>query len=128
MSSKIEEAHLLQWGVTISFAGSLLLIATVLFSLPMWVLLPALFLVVASVGMVNTTSFSLGMQRQGKMAGSASAFLGILPFAGGSLVSPLVGIAGGHTAVPMAIIIFISSMMAFTIYHVLVKRNSSELD
>src|SRR5699024_11892899 len=57
------------------------------------ILLPALFLVVSSVGMVNTTSFSLGMQRQGKIAGSASAFLGILPFGGGGLVSPLVGIA-----------------------------------
>jgi DHA1 family bicyclomycin/chloramphenicol resistance-like MFS transporter len=125
LSSNIDETHLLKWGVSISFAGSLLLIATVLFSLPMWVLLPALFLVVSSVGIVNTTSFSLGMQRQGKMAGSASAFLGILPFAGGGIVSPLVGIAGDYTAVPMGVVIFITSTMAFTIYHVLVKRNST---
>ncbi|MGY0691866.1 multidrug effflux MFS transporter [Virgibacillus sp. FSP13] len=127
LSSKIEEAHLLKWGVSISFTGSLLLIATALLSLPMWVLLPALFLVVSSVGIVNTTSFSLGMQRQGNMAGSASAFLGILPFAGGGIVSPLVGIAGDHTAVPMAVIILISSTMAFTIFHVLVKQNSTAI-
>src|SRR5699024_10564677 len=40
LASKIDETHLLQWGVTISFIGSLLLIATVSLSLPMWVLLP----------------------------------------------------------------------------------------
>lgn len=127
LSAKIDETHLLQWGVTISFLGSLLLIATVSFALPIWMLLPALFLVVSSVGIVNTTSFSLGMQRQDKMAGSASAFLGILPFAGGGVVSPLVGIAGDYTAVPMGIIILISSTMAFTIYHVLVRRNSTAI-
>ena len=65
----------------------------------------ALFLIVSSVGMVSTTSFSLGMQSQGKSAGSASAFLGLLPFIGGAIVSPLVGIAGDQTAWPMGIII-----------------------
>lgn len=127
LSSKIDEMHLLKWGVSISFTGGLLLIATVLFTLPIWTLLLALFLVVSSVGIVNTTSFSLGMQRQGKMAGSASAFLGILPFAGGGIVAPLVGIAGDYTAVPMAVIILISSTMAFTIYHVLIKRNNNAI-
>lgn len=125
LASKIDETYLLKWGVTISFTGGLLLIVTVLFALPIWMLLLSLFLVVSSVGIVNTTSFSLGMQRQGKMAGSASAFLGILPFAGGGLVSPLVGIAGDYTAVPMGIIIFISSTVAFIIYHMLVKRNNA---
>lgn len=61
------------------------------------------------------------------MAGSASAFLGILPFAGGGIVSPLVGIAGDYTAVPMAMIIFISITLAFTIYHVLIRRNSKAI-
>ncbi|GGB61184.1 Bcr/CflA family efflux MFS transporter [Virgibacillus dakarensis] len=123
LAHKIEEAHLLHVGVSISCIGSCLLLAVVLFSFPLWVLLPALFLVVASVGIVNTTSFSLGMQRQGKVAGSASAFLGILPFGGGGIVSPLVGIGGDHTAVPMGIVIFICSVTAFIIYMTMVKRN-----
>ncbi|WP_242698044.1 multidrug effflux MFS transporter [Bacillus sp. SD088] len=123
LADKIEEARLLQWGVLCSFIGSLLLILSVLFSLSLWILLFALFLIVSSVGIVNTTSFSLGMQRQGEVAGSASAFLGILPFGGGALVSPLVGIAGDQTAVPMAVTIFICSLLAFMIYYVFVKRS-----
>lgn len=126
LSSTIEESRLLKWAVSTSFTGSILLVITVLFTFPMWVLLLALFMVVSSVGMVNTTSFSLGMHRNGNIAGSASAFLGILPFLGGGIATPLVGIAGDHTAVPMAIIILISSTMAFIMYHLFVKRIKTE--
>src|SRR5699024_8260954 len=107
LSSTIEEIDLLKAGVIMSFIGSLLLIVVVMFSLPIWAILPALFLVVSSAGVVNTTSFSLGMQRQGEVAGSASAFLGILPFGGGALVSPFVGIMGESTMIPLGIVILI---------------------
>ena len=127
LAFKIDETYLLQWGVTTSFCGGLLLIISVLFNLPLFILLLAFFLVVSSLGIVNTTCFSLGMQRYDKMAGSASAFLGILPFAGGGLVSPLVGIAGDYTAVPMGIIIFITSTMALLVYHILVRHKRHPL-
>src|SRR5699024_724733 len=90
----------------------------------LWVMLPALFLVVSSVGMVNTTSFSLGMQRQGKIAGSASAFLGILPFGGGGLVSPLVGIGGDATAIPMGVTIFACSLIGIILSKIMIKDTS----
>ncbi|SIT88294.1 multidrug effflux MFS transporter [Edaphobacillus lindanitolerans] len=126
LSAAVSEVKMMKWGVSASFAGGLLLVAAVLLSMPMWVLLVGLFLVVSSVGVVNTTGFSLGMGNHGKIAGSASAFLGILPFAGGGLVSPLVGIAGDQNALPMAIVIFLSSTLAFSIYHAVIKRSIAE--
>lgn len=123
LSSTIEEIDLLKAGVIMSFIGSLLLIVVVMFSLPIWSILPALFLIVSSAGVVNTTSFSLGMQRQGEVAGSASAFLGILPFGGGALVSPFVGIMGESTMIPLGIVILICSTMALIIYTLLLKHN-----
>lgn len=120
----IDEIKLLRTGVMISFTGSCLLLIVVLFHLPLWVMLPALFLVVSSVGMVNTTSFSLGMQRQGKIAGSASAFLGILPFGGGGLVSPLVGIGGDATAIPMGVTIFACSLIGIILFKIMIKDTS----
>src|SRR5699024_3120171 len=42
----IDEIKLLRTGVMISFTGSCLLLIVVLFHLPLWVMLPALFLVV----------------------------------------------------------------------------------
>ncbi|WLV25199.1 multidrug effflux MFS transporter [Aciduricibacillus chroicocephali] len=124
LSDRFEEVQLMKWGVSISFVGSLLLITSVLLSLPLWMLLASLFLIVSSVGIVNTTAFSLGMQRQGHVAGSASAFLGILPFGGGGIVSPLVGIAGDQTATPLGIVILGCSTMAFLLYWTLVSGRS----
>jgi DHA1 family bicyclomycin/chloramphenicol resistance-like MFS transporter len=116
LAVRFREEALLAAGMIVSFAGSVLLLLTVFAGLSFWILLAALFLVVSSVGAVNTTSFSLGMQRQGEVAGSASAFLGILPFVGGAAVSPLVGIAGDHTAVPMGLVIFACSVLALGLY------------
>ena len=107
------EMTILHIGITMAFIGSVLLMFVVFVNLALWVIIIALFMVVSSVGLVNTTSFSLAMNRQGKIAGSASAFLGVLPFAGGALVSPLVGIAGENSAVPMGLVIFVCCTLAF---------------
>jgi MFS transporter, DHA1 family, multidrug resistance protein len=123
LSSVVSEVKLLFVGVTISFIGSCLLVIVVVKGLPLLALTVALFLVVSSVGLVSTTCFSIGMQTQGKSAGSASAFLGLLPFVGGAIAAPLVGIAGDQTAVPMGIIIFVCSASAMSIYLFFVRRN-----
>lgn len=106
LANYFDENLLLFYGVMQSLAGSMLLLLVVLFTWPLWTMMLALFLVVSSVGIVNTMSFSLGMNRQGKRAGSASAFLGILPFAGGAIVSPLVGLGGENSSVPLGVVIF----------------------
>ena len=58
--------------------------------------------------MIATSSFSLAMESQGHIAGSASALLGLLPFLLGAITAPLVGVAGEETAIPMGVIIFFS--------------------
>lgn len=82
----------------------------------------ALLTVVSVVGLINSTSFSLAMSRQGHIAGSASAFLGILPFAGGALVSPLTGILGENNMIPMGLVIFCCSLCALIIFLLFVKK------
>ncbi|WP_203248211.1 multidrug effflux MFS transporter [Sporosarcina beigongshangi] len=121
LSGKVNEVKLLFTGIMISLAGSVLLVFVVLNDLPLLAMAVALFLVVSSVGMVGTMSFSIGMQSQGKSAGSASAFLGLLPFIGGAIVAPIVGIAGDQTAWPMGIVIAVCSVMATVIYMVFVR-------
>lgn len=124
LANVFQEVHLLLVGILISFTGSILLIIVVWQQLSLTMIAIALFLVVSSLGMVSTTSFSLGMEAQGDAAGSASAFLGLLPFLGGGLVSPLVGIKGDLTAWPMGIIIVICSSSALLIYWQFVRKSS----
>ena len=123
LSNSISEVKLLFTGILLSFSGSILLVIVVWNELPLLFMTVALFLVVSSIGMVSTTSFALGMQSQGNSAGSASAFLGLLPFVGGALVAPLVGIAGDATAWPMGIIIISCSSIALLIFVVFVRKS-----
>ncbi|MDQ0970208.1 hypothetical protein QFZ31_000086 [Neobacillus niacini] len=55
-------------------------------------------------------------------AGSASALLGILPFLLGSITSPLVGMAGEYSAIPLGVIIFATSLLAVFFNAVLIKN------
>src|SRR5699024_1013817 len=112
LANYFDENNLLYFGILQSLFGSILLIFVVFFTWPLWTIMLALFLVVSSSGIVNTMSFSLGMNRQGERAGSASAFLGILPFAGGAVVSPLVGVLGEDNAIPLGVVILICGILA----------------
>ena len=66
-------------------------------------ILPCLFVVVASVGLVIPNATALAMTDYPHAAGSASALLGASQFAFGAAAAPLVGIAGRATAAPMAV-------------------------
>src|SRR5699024_11062004 len=122
LSNRYREMTLLYAAILFALTGSILLMFVVFFNLPLWVMMIALFMAASSVGIINTTSFSLAMNRQGKIAGSASAFLGILPFAGGALVSPLTGVAGENSAVPMGVVIFLCCVLALIIYVWMLRR------
>jgi DHA1 family bicyclomycin/chloramphenicol resistance-like MFS transporter len=102
---------------------TVLLIALILKAPLLAVVIPIFFLV-SSLGVIATTSFSLAMETQGHIAGSASALLGLLPFVLGSLAAPLVGIAGEHTAVPMGVVIFSASFLALVSYYGLARKAS----
>lgn len=122
ISAKVDEVKIMLFGVMNALAGSLLLIVVVMGNLSLPVIIIALFMVVSSVGFVSPTAFSLGLKNQKKSAGSASAFLGLLPFIGGAIVSPLVGLGGEYIAWPLALVTIICSVSALTIFMTFVWR------
>src|SRR5690625_4717593 len=100
-----------------AMAASSTLLIVVLFNGPLWAVVVPIFIFVSSIGIISTSSFSLAMQAQGHIAGSASALLGLLPFIFGAFSAPLVGIAGEGTAVPMGAIMFTVSLLALISYY-----------
>jgi MFS transporter, DHA1 family, multidrug resistance protein len=97
---------LLLVGMLVLTAGAVVLAVVVAIGdAPVGAILPAFFLIVASVGLVLPNSTTLAMAPHPRVAGSASALLGLLQSAGGALVAPLVGIAGTDSAVPLAVIV-----------------------
>lgn len=124
LTGTISERTFLKTGLLISnIAGAVLLVA-ILFQAPLIAVAIPIFFFVMSIGIIAATSFSLAMETQGHIAGSASALLGLLPFVLGSLTAPLVGLAGEYSAIPMALIILLASLMAFFSYFGLVGYSS----
>ncbi|MFF8372894.1 multidrug effflux MFS transporter [Streptomyces lydicus] len=71
-----------------------------------------LFVLMASMGLVMPSTNTLALLRTPHAAGSASALLGTSTFLLGSVASPLVGIAGERTAVPMALVQLCCAVLA----------------
>jgi DHA1 family bicyclomycin/chloramphenicol resistance-like MFS transporter len=121
LAKRIDGEKLLAFGVGMAAFSGATLLAVILASAPLIVFLIPLFFVVSSVGVVASTSYSLALQNQGRIAGTAAAVLGVMTFLVGGLVAPLVGIAGSSTAVPMGLVILTAELSAVLCYYRLAR-------
>nr|WSY55399.1 multidrug effflux MFS transporter [Streptomyces sp. NBC_00886] len=91
--------------VVVVAATALLLMATGTFGeVGLVPVATALFVLMSAMGVTLPNAQTLALMRTRHSAGSASALLGTSSFLIGAVASPLVGIAGEHTAVPMAVV------------------------
>ncbi|MEV5317443.1 multidrug effflux MFS transporter [Streptomyces sp. NPDC052687] len=72
----------------------------------------ALFVLMSAMGITLPNTQSLALMRTRHAAGSASALIGTSSFLIGAVASPLVGIAGEDTAVPMAVVQLVAALVA----------------
>jgi MFS transporter, DHA1 family, multidrug resistance protein len=124
LADRINEKTLLFAGISLSFIGGLTLLLLIFLQVKLAFIIPSLFLTVSSVGIVSTTSNSLALQNNRKVAGSASALLGVTNFIVGAIAAPLTGIAGENTAVPMGIVMLVSSIGAILSYIILIRKKT----
>ncbi|HEY3709167.1 MAG TPA: Bcr/CflA family multidrug efflux MFS transporter [Amycolatopsis sp.] len=99
---RFSERTLLAAGLTVAAVGGLGVLFAVTAGLPLIGLVIPLLVVVSSIGLVMPNASSLALAEHARSAGSASALLGVLQFAIGGVATPLVGLGGPGTAVPMA--------------------------
>ncbi|WP_059173210.1 multidrug effflux MFS transporter [Bacillus sp. FJAT-27445] len=118
----ISERTFLKIGLSLANVSGFGLLIALLLEAPLIGVAIPVFFFLTSISMIGTSSFTLAIQSQGHMAGSASALLGVLPFVMASLSAPLVGIGGAYTGVPMAALIFGASILAFMCYFFLVRK------
>ncbi|WAH35990.1 multidrug effflux MFS transporter [Alicyclobacillus dauci] len=123
LAGRIPEHRILHFGLGLSFIATITVLVVVLTHGPLFALVIPLVCYVASMGTIGPVSFTLAMESQGHVAGSASALLGVIPFLLGCVSSPLVGIAGEYSAVPLGIILLMASLLSIGCYTLLtVKR------
>ncbi|WP_308634076.1 multidrug effflux MFS transporter [Paenibacillus silvisoli] len=125
MSHRVSEQAFLLFGLGLALMASVAVVVVSLVHGPLFSLVIPLFFFVAAIGITSTAAFPLAMEGQAHMAGSAAALLGVVPFLLGAVVAPLVGIAGEDTAVPLGIIILLSSTTAILAYFLLGRSGHS---
>lgn len=106
--------RLLVVGLAASSVAALVLVLAVTAGAPLGLVavLPPLFIVVTTRGLVSSNATVLGVQRGSRAAGSASAVLGACMFGGGVLVTPLVGLGPEGSPVPMALVVAAGAVAA----------------
>jgi DHA1 family bicyclomycin/chloramphenicol resistance-like MFS transporter len=99
--------------VVTAAAAALLLMTTGVFGeAGLFPVAAGLFVLMSAMGVVLPNAQSLALLRTKHSAGSASALLGTSSFLIGAVASPLVGMAGEDTAVPMAVVQLAAALVA----------------
>jgi DHA1 family bicyclomycin/chloramphenicol resistance-like MFS transporter len=76
----------------------------------------ALFVLMSAMGITLPNTQALALMRVRHAAGSASALLGTSSFLIGAIASPLVGVAGEDTALPMAVVQLAAALVALACF------------
>ncbi|MEU0797428.1 multidrug effflux MFS transporter [Amycolatopsis sp. NPDC005961] len=118
---RVPERALLLSGLLLGVFGGASVLASALFRAPLGFLLVSLFLLVSSIGLVMPNASSLALASHARSAGAASALLGVLQFVVGAVATPLVGLGGPGTAVPMAATMAGFALLALVAYLALTR-------
>jgi DHA1 family bicyclomycin/chloramphenicol resistance-like MFS transporter len=115
--------QLLGTGLIVGTGASLaILVVTLVGGLGIVALAVPLFALVASLGFVFPDSTALALSLHPDVAGSAAAYFGTFRLGLSALATPLVGIGGAVSALPMAIVIAVSSSAALVVFAALAAR------
>jgi MFS transporter, DHA1 family, multidrug resistance protein len=108
---RLGAARLLTAGVVVALVASVAMLVGVLVSGSVWVLLVPLLFLVSCTGVLLPNSTALALEGQAAVAGAASALFGLLQFAFGAAVPPLVSLSG---VTPLVMAVTICATAAVT--------------
>ena len=123
LAGRVKDIVMLKASLLVPLAGSALLLAAFATGFaPLALVIVLLFFTIVPLAVMGTASFSLALSRQGKNAGAASALIGFFSMVLGGLMMPFVGIAGDHTAIPMAVLMLTGYALGAIVFYSNVKN------
>ncbi|UDY23390.1 multidrug effflux MFS transporter [Nocardioides sp. Kera G14] len=107
---RVHPAHTVRRALPFLLGGTILVLASALSPWPVLLLGP-LLMVTCAFGFLTGNLTALAMQQARDHAGAGSAVIGGLQFLVGGIVSPLGGLAGDDTAVPMGVVMLGAALL-----------------
>lgn len=95
--------RLVAMGLVGSLSGTASTVAAFAFGLPTWVIAACITASMAPIGLNSPNLVGLALNHVSSGTGSAAAAIGFVQFCTGSIVSPLVGLLGSATLLPMCV-------------------------
>ena len=117
----VHPAAVLRVALPSMLAIALALLTAALVDLGVWAIVGGIVLLMGSVGFVMPNSPSIALADHGERAGAAAALLGAANFVFGALISPVSGLFGVDSAVPMAAIMVVCAAASWFFYTVLAR-------
>ncbi|HEY9368842.1 Bcr/CflA family multidrug efflux MFS transporter [Streptomyces sp.] len=114
--------------ITLAATALLLMTAGVFGEVGLVGIAAGLFVLMSAMGLAMPNTNALALMRTPHAAGSASALLGTSSFLIGAIASPLVGIAGEATAVPMAVVQLACAVAALACFLLLCRPWRAEAE
>ena len=109
-------------GLVIAALGSVALLIAGLASVPLAVVIVALFLLAAGTAVTSPPSTTLALAGYPQIAGTASSLLGAARFAFGGIAAPLVGVAGALSILPLGLVTSVAVAAAAVTTALLLRR------
>ena len=106
------QRHMIRIGLGGLVTSSLLMGVNVALGTHLWATVALSFITLGSMGFVLGNCAALAIEQVRYAAGTGSAILGASQFGLGALVAPLVGLGGSYSAVPLAITMIVTSLIA----------------
>ncbi|WP_103515551.1 Bcr/CflA family multidrug efflux MFS transporter [Streptomyces sp. SM10] len=107
--------------ISVAAAALLLMTSGVFGEVGLLPVAAGLFVLMSAMGLAMPNTNTQALMRTKHAAGSASALLGTSQFLIGAIASPLVGIAGEQTAVPMAVVQVVCALSAVVCFLLLCR-------
>lgn len=113
---RVGSIRVLQWSTWLmAFAVAWLAVAVFAFGTAGWMVLLGFWLLVTSKGFMTPNVAALCVERAGARSGSGSALMGAGQFVCSAGLAPLASIGDGTTAVPMAVIMVVLTVVILTL-------------
>jgi DHA1 family bicyclomycin/chloramphenicol resistance-like MFS transporter len=125
LASRVGPRALLGAGLVMCTCGGLLLLLALASHAELALVLPPMWINVASMGLIFPNATAHALAEHGEHAGAAAALLGLAQYVFGAAVAPLVGLGGSDSGVPMALFVAGLSVAALLAFLLLVAPRAS---
>lgn len=122
--NRFEEETILKYSIYAGVGIAILMSLSLLLPPNQYLLMIGLFLMVFTLGSVNTVATSIAMNLEGDKAGGASALLGLAMNAIGGLATPLVGLFSTNSQAPMVLLMLATQIIGLLIYRFLPEKRA----